>query len=1036
MRRTAVGIDLGTSDVFAANVGRKGVEIVQNSVSERRTPALVSFTPRRRLVGDAAAPQLKSNYRNSCRGLKHLVGRVPGSPDVKAEDFWALCPLAASDTGEVGYQVSYREKPLCVSATICLSMLVSSIIATCKAWTKMEVEELVFAIPSYFDERMRQACLDAIQIAGLKCLRLLHESTALAIAWRFERHNFKDDEPITVMFCSAGHSGFMAAIARYEKGSVSILSEAYDRSVSGRAMDKVLLDMFVASLKKQGASDPLSSAKALLKLEEAATKVKKTLSVVDEAKAVAECVSEDFDLSCDVKRSDFEEACSSMSEAIKNCVAKVMSEAQVALEDIQQVEIVGGCSRVPFIQRAVKEAVAGKELCTSLNADEAVAKGCAWQAAMLSPSVRLVPIPLKESGTNPIYLQWKSSEAIESDAATAASEEDVSRLLIFEAHAGPGASAEVGLKCQGQVQVSAVRMDTEGHSSELGTWTLEFPKKSMENVELNCFISLDGHFSIEKAAVCVGKKPVAAKDASPSADTKPTETEGEAKEGSPEAKSEPKEGVEEEAAKEEGKEEGKEEEGKEEDKEEEGQDSKDQAAEAAKPAKEEEEEGKESSEEQPAKPQAEGEEESKGPEDQESKADDQEPKEENGEKTGTGAESEATSNKNPESSPVASEDASDAQDGAEDKKGFNWKFWKWGRGDNGKDEAQEGETAPASAQKKRQVGTAQGDSSTVKRTTVPVKKLRDAGFGLPSDGLQEAKKQELAYRATEEAIKEAEKHRNDFEAYIFELRDRVGGADPLFSEYSSPAEQDKLKEELEEAENWSYDHTEEESDVYKTKLNKLKSLEKDCSNRKANWQSVESKTKALKTSIKKYKAAAISPICDHIAKEKLDTVIEECDKNAEWLSELEKKQADHKKWESPVLSATELTVRNSTLTTNATKVLSEPKPKPPPKEKEESKDAATDGNSTPAGDFPEAAALAAKKNRQKWMGLAAAALALPLLAVLGGCGESFGVASPLGLECPIPAWMLGATDPDMYEDPPDDDDDTDGDAPVTTEGDL
>jgi len=283
IRRTAVGIDLGTTDVFAANVGRKGVEIVQNSVSERRTPALVGFTSRRRLLGDAAYAQLKSNYKNTCRGLKHLVGRAWDSPDVEAERIWALSPLGKAEHGDVGYEVNYCGEEQCVSATVCLSMLVTSIIATCQAWTKMEVRQVVLAIPSYYTEQVRQACLDALYIAGVQCLRLLHESTAIALAWRFERRSLEETEPVTVAFCSAGHSGLLVAVARFEQGGVAILGEAYDRCVSGRAMDMALLGMFVESLKKQGAPDPMGIVKARLKLEEAATKVKKTLSVVEEA---------------------------------------------------------------------------------------------------------------------------------------------------------------------------------------------------------------------------------------------------------------------------------------------------------------------------------------------------------------------------------------------------------------------------------------------------------------------------------------------------------------------------------------------------------------------------------------------------------------------------------------------------------------------------------------------------------------------------------------------------------------------------------
>jgi len=282
-------------------------------------------------------------------------------------------------------------------------------------------------------------------------------------------------------------------------------------------------------------------------------------------------------------------------------------------------------------------------------------------------------------------------------------------------------------------------------------------------------------------------------------------------------------------------------------------------------------------------------------------------------------------------------------------------------------------------------------------------------------------KSEQKFRKTDESVVEAENRRNDFETYVFELRDRVSSGDALLAEFASPDERSALSKNLEEAESWSYEHPEEEASVYVDRVKALKKLEKECANRKATLESIEEKVKALKASIKKYKATANSKIYEYIAKEKLESITAECDSNTQWLQDLEKRQGDLPKWEAPLLSIAELTVRNSTLTTNSTKILSEPRPKPAEEAKEEkdgaeskdkSKSKGKKGDKAEDGEQPSEngsekkekedaeAALASEREARKrkvkiYGGLFSLLLAIPLAAVLAGFGKPYGIASPL-----------------------------------------
>lgn len=223
--------------------------------------------------------------------------------------------------------------------------------------------------------------------------------------------------------------------------------------------------------------------------------------------------------------------------------------------------------------------------------------------------------------------------------------------------------------------------------------------------------------------------------------------------------------------------------------------------------------------------------------------------------------------------------------------------------------------------------------ATVQRENVIITAVRRPGF--TKEILTAAEKAEATYSKTDASVVEAENRRNDFETHVFKLREIIGSKDPLLTTYASLDEQKTLAADLEEAEAWTYEHTEEEAQIYADRLKALSHLERECANRKATLESMDEKVKALKSSIKRYKATANSSIYEYIAKEKRDSITKECDMNTEWLGGLEKKQAALQKWESPVISGAEVALRSSNLTRNSTKILSEPRPKPPEPEKDE-----------------------------------------------------------------------------------------------------
>merc|ERR1719433_1720674 len=193
-------------------------------------------------------------------------------------------------------------------------------------WTQAKVADCVIGVPAYFSDVHRQAVLDAAKIAGLSVLRLMNEHTATALAYGIYRSNdFDAEKPTTTAFCTMGVSLFSVSVVQFVKGKLSVVAERSDK-VGGRDMDECLMREFAAQFKKKVGCDPLTSKKALLKLEESVTKTRKVLSVNSEAGISCECLMEDEDFASNITRDTFLEMCKPMMDKVQ----KVLDDAKAA----------------------------------------------------------------------------------------------------------------------------------------------------------------------------------------------------------------------------------------------------------------------------------------------------------------------------------------------------------------------------------------------------------------------------------------------------------------------------------------------------------------------------------------------------------------------------------------------------------------------------------------------------------------------------------------------------------------------------------
>mmetsp|Transcript_16571 Transcript_16571/g.43554 ORF Transcript_16571/g.43554 Transcript_16571/m.43554 type:complete len:811 (+) Transcript_16571:1-2433(+) len=511
-QRAVIGIDFGSADSYVGFISKGTVEITQNEVSQRKTPTLVGFTDKERLLGDQALSLIKSNTKNTCRNFKHLLGERWNSPVVEVEHFWSTAPIVEDEgAGGVGFGVSFKGEPREFSTTAVTAMFLTKLKDITEAWTSMVVEEAVIGVPSHFSHFQRVALLDAAKIAGLKVLRLMNEHSAIALEYGYWRSNsFDVEKPHTVAFCMMGHTIFSVAICRFVKGKMTVLCEK-SAKVGGRDMDECLIRVFAEQFKKKTGCDVLSNKKALFKLEDAVTKTKKILSANSESSITCECLMEDEDFSSKIDRLDFLEMCQPMMDKVAAVLAGAINNCGVAVSGIDVVEVCGGSSRVPWVKEMCSKAFGGKELSTTMNADECVARGCTIMAAVLSSSYKARPFKVEDTVPFPVSLAWMSApEAAASQNGEGQPEQTQGpserSAVVFPPHSLMNLSKVMTFFRKGTFELTATYAGGGEEDlpaslpRQLGSYKVELPAQpEKKKVKVRASLTVHGTFEIASA---------------------------------------------------------------------------------------------------------------------------------------------------------------------------------------------------------------------------------------------------------------------------------------------------------------------------------------------------------------------------------------------------------------------------------------------------------------------------------------------------------------------------------------------------------
>ena len=353
-----IGIDLGTTNSCVAVMEGKECKVITNPEGNRTTPSVVAYKNGERIVGDAAKRQAVTN-KNTISSIKRLMGT---SEKVEME----------------GKQYTPQE----VSA-----MILQYLKAYAEDYLGEKVDKAVITVPAYLNDAQRQATKDAGKIAGLEVERIINEPTAAALAYGID----KTEKEQKVLVYDLGGGTFDVSILELADGTFEVLSTNGDTHLGGDDFDNVLVDWMVDTFKKENGIDLRGDKMAMQRLKEAGEKAKKDLSSMMQTQISLPFISAGANgplhFEASLTRAKFDEMTKHLVERTMEPVRNALRDAGLTKNDIHQVLLVGGSTRIPAVQEAVKNAL-GKEPNHSVNPDEVVAMGAAIQGGVISGDVK------------------------------------------------------------------------------------------------------------------------------------------------------------------------------------------------------------------------------------------------------------------------------------------------------------------------------------------------------------------------------------------------------------------------------------------------------------------------------------------------------------------------------------------------------------------------------------------------------------------------------------------------------------------------
>lgn len=404
---TPFGLDLGNNNSVIAVARNRGIDVVVNEVSNRSTPSLVGFGPKNRYLGESGKTKQTSNVKNTVENLKRIVGLGYSDTDFAEESKYFTSKLVKLNDGKVGAEVKFGGETQIFSGTQLAAMFIDKVKHTTQHEVKASITDVCLAVPAWYTEEQRYNISDAARIAGLNPVRVVNDVTAAAVSYGVFKTDLPEGEEKArnVAFVDIGHSTYTCSIIAFKKGELKVLGTAYDKHFGGRNFDRAITEHFADEFKTKYKIDIRSNPKAYNRILTAAEKLKKVLSANSNAPFSVESVMNDVDVSTQLSREELEELVAPLLERVTEPVSNALAQANLTTEDVDFVEIIGGTTRIPTLKNSISQAF-GKPLSTTLNQDEAIAKGAAFICAIHSPTLRVRPFKFEDIHPYSVSYFW------------------------------------------------------------------------------------------------------------------------------------------------------------------------------------------------------------------------------------------------------------------------------------------------------------------------------------------------------------------------------------------------------------------------------------------------------------------------------------------------------------------------------------------------------------------------------------------------------------------------------------------------------
>ncbi|XP_026377849.1 heat shock cognate 70 kDa protein 2-like [Papaver somniferum] len=376
----ATGIDLGTTYSCVGVWQHDRVEIIANDQGNRKTPSYIAFTENELLIGDAAKNQVSMNPINTVFDVKRLIGRKISDSTLQSD--MKVWPFKVIGKGEKPMiQVNYNGKPKQFSAEQVSSMILTKMRQIAETYLGSSVKDAVVTVPAYLNNSQRQATRDAGAFPGLNVMRIINEPTAAAIAYGLDK---KATGEKNILVFDLGGGTLDVSLLTIAEGVFEVKATAGDTHLGGEDFDNRTVDHFVQEFKRKHNKDISENPSALRRLRTSCERSKRTLSTTTRTTMEIDSLYEGVDFHASITRAEFEDLNKDLFNECMEPVKKCLADSEMDKRSIHEIVLVGGSTRIPKVQALLQDFFNGKELCKSIDPDEAVAYGAAVHASILS----------------------------------------------------------------------------------------------------------------------------------------------------------------------------------------------------------------------------------------------------------------------------------------------------------------------------------------------------------------------------------------------------------------------------------------------------------------------------------------------------------------------------------------------------------------------------------------------------------------------------------------------------------------------------